>query len=76
VNCERVANASRDLRGKAEEGQVVGIHPRRHAFGHPDERSFLGGSQETSVDPRSLPKVGAPGLSQSLGIDLFCKIRK
>ncbi len=71
---KRIANASRDLGGKAEKGQMVGVDPRGHAFSHPDESPFLGGSQQTSVD--ACPKIGAPRLRQRLGIDVFCKIRQ
>ena len=73
---ESIANAGCDLGGKAEDGQVVGIDPRRHALGHPDEDAFLGRSQETFVDTCRLPEAGAAGLGQSLGVDLFRKIRK
>ena len=38
---ERVANASRDLRGEADHRQMVRIDPGRHALCHPDERAFL-----------------------------------
>jgi hypothetical protein len=64
------------LRGKAEEGQMIRIDTYRHALGHPNESPFLRGSQETSVDPRSLPEAAAASLGQSLGVDLFCKISK
>ena len=35
-----IANASRDLGSEAKHGQMVGIHPRRHALGHPDQTRF------------------------------------
>jgi len=71
-----IADPSCDLGGKSEHSQMVGIHPRGHALRHPDESPFLGGSQETSVDTRRLPKLGAASLCQSLGVDLLCKIRE
>jgi hypothetical protein len=55
---------------------MIRIDTYRHALGHPNESPFLRGSQETSVDPRSLPEAAAASLGQSLGVDLFCKISK
>src|SRR6202521_5508925 len=56
---ESVADASRDLSHKSEARQMIGIHPRGHALGHPDKNALLGSSQETSVDARRLLEVGA-----------------
>jgi len=35
--------------GGAERGQVVGVHPARHALGHPDEQALFGCGGEASM---------------------------
>jgi len=73
---EGVANASRNLSGKAEESEMVRINPAGHTLCHPDESAFFCRRQKAPVNPCSLPEVGATGLRQSLRVNLLCKISK